>query len=100
MTSALRFWSTIMPGKASSTSTSCRCGSRQAACASSSIQAREEPSSGTPGGLDYETDAARDKRKEQWKISGKVVKTMNCTQSAHGIAGFWTTVIAAAVLTP
>ena len=51
-------------------------------------------------GLDYETDAAWDQREEQWKISGKIVKTMNCTQSAQGIAGLWTTVVAAAVLIP
>jgi arginine decarboxylase len=51
-------------------------------------------------GLDYETDATWDQREEQWKISGKIVKTMNCTQSAQGIAGLWTTVVAAAVLIP
>lgn len=51
-------------------------------------------------GLDYETDATWDQREEQWKISGKIVKTMNITQSAQGIAGYWTTVVAAAVLIP
>jgi arginine decarboxylase len=51
-------------------------------------------------GLDYETDATWDQREEQWKISGKIVKTMNCTQSAQGITGLWTTVVAAAVLIP
>jgi len=28
------------------------------------------------------------------------VRTLNCTQSAQGIGGLWTTVIAAAVLIP
>ncbi len=51
-------------------------------------------------GLDYETSATWDQREEQWKISGKIVKTMNCTQSAQGIAGLWTTVVAAGVLIP
>ena len=51
-------------------------------------------------GLDYETSAAWDQREEQWKISGKIVKTMNMTQSAQGIGGLWTTVISAAVLIP
>jgi arginine decarboxylase len=51
-------------------------------------------------GLDYETGATWDQREEQWKISGKIVKTMNCTQSAIGAMGAWTTVIAAAVLIP
>ncbi len=51
-------------------------------------------------GLDYETSATWDQREEQWKISGKIVKTMNMTQSAQGIAGLWTTVVAAAVLIP
>jgi arginine decarboxylase len=51
-------------------------------------------------GLDYEQDASWDQREEQWKISGKIVKTLNCTQSAQGIGGLWTTVIAAAVLVP
>jgi arginine decarboxylase len=51
-------------------------------------------------GLDYESEASWDQREEQWKISGKIVKTMNCTQSAQGIGGLWTTVIAAAVLIP
>jgi arginine decarboxylase len=51
-------------------------------------------------GLDYETSATWDQREEQWKISGKIVKTLNCTQSAQGIGGLWTTVIAAAVLVP
>ncbi len=39
--------------------------------------------------------------KHSWKISGKIVKTMNITQTAIGDKeGLWTTVIAAAVLIP
>ena len=51
-------------------------------------------------GLDYETGATWDQREEQWKISGKIVRTMNSTQSAIGSLGVWTTVIAASVLIP
>jgi len=51
-------------------------------------------------GLDYETSASWDQREEQWKISGKIVRTLNCTQSAQGIGGLWTTVVASAVLIP
>ena len=51
-------------------------------------------------GLDYETSATWDQRKEQWLISGKIVRTINCTQSAQGIGGLWTTVVSAAVLVP
>ncbi|MEM2740828.1 MAG: pyruvoyl-dependent arginine decarboxylase, partial [Nitrososphaeria archaeon] len=42
-----------------------------------------------------------DEQKEQWLISGKIVKTSNITQSAEGDKnGNWTTVIAAAVFLP
>ncbi len=51
-------------------------------------------------GLDYDKGATWDQREEQWKISGKIVKTMNMTQSAMGGPNVWTTVIAAAVLIP
>lgn len=51
-------------------------------------------------GLDYETGATWDQREEQWKLSGKIVKTTNNTQSAIGTAGLWTTTVAAAVLIP
>lgn len=51
-------------------------------------------------GLDYETGATWDQRSKLWKISGKIYKTMNMTQSAMGSAGEWTTVVAAAVLIP
>jgi arginine decarboxylase len=51
-------------------------------------------------GLEFDPDASWDQREEQWKISGKIVKTTNITQSAIGAAGIWTTTIAAAVLIP
>jgi arginine decarboxylase len=51
-------------------------------------------------GLDYESGATWDQREEQWKISGKIVKTTNITQSAIGTAGLWTTTVAASVLIP
>ena len=38
-------------------------------------------------------------REEQWKLSGKIYKTQNITQSAQGNKdGLWTTVISAAIL--
>ena len=49
-------------------------------------------------GLDFDVDKSYDMRKEIWKISGKIVRTMNITQSAEGDKnGLWTTVIAAAI---
>ena len=51
-------------------------------------------------GLQFNTDASWDKKKEIWKISGQIVKTTNITQSAIGDKGLCTTVIAAAVLIP
>ena len=49
-------------------------------------------------GLDYDSGASWDEKKEIWRISGKIVKTMNTTQTAIGQAGLWTVTIAAAVL--
>lgn len=49
-------------------------------------------------GIDFDPDQSWDEKREQWKISGKIVKTRNATQSAQvGKDGKWTTVIAAAV---
>jgi arginine decarboxylase len=40
-----------------------------------------------------------DQREEQWKLSGKIYKTNNFTQSAEGHKdGLWTTVLSAAVM--
>ena len=51
-------------------------------------------------GLDFDTGATWNQREEQWKISGKIVKTTNVTQSAIGNGGLWTTSVSASVLIP
>ncbi len=51
-------------------------------------------------GLDYDTGVTWLEREKKWKISGKIVTTRNETQSAQGLAGYWTTVVAAGVLIP
>lgn len=49
-------------------------------------------------GLDFDVDKSYDERKQIWKISGKIVRTTNMTQSAEGDKnGLWTTVVAAAI---
>jgi len=49
-------------------------------------------------GVKFDPDASYDEKKEQWKISGEIVKTTNCTQSARGDKdGRWTTVVTASV---
>lgn len=51
-------------------------------------------------GVEFDPDVSYDERKEIWKISGKIFRTMNVTQTAIGDKrGLWTTVIACAVLT-
>ena len=52
-------------------------------------------------GVPFDPDVSYDERKEVWKISTKIVKTMNCTQTAIGDKyGLYTTVLAAAVMIP
>jgi arginine decarboxylase len=52
-------------------------------------------------GVEFDPNAGWDERKEIWKISSKIVRTMNITQTAIGDKrGCWTTVIAVAVLLP
>jgi|UniRef100_A0A7C3UYV1 arginine decarboxylase len=52
-------------------------------------------------GVEFDPDTSYDERKELWKISGKIFRTMNITQTAIGDKrGLWTTVIACAVLLP
>jgi arginine decarboxylase len=52
-------------------------------------------------GVPFDADASWDDKRQQWKISGKIVKTRNITQSAKGDKnGLWTTVLAAAILLP
>ncbi len=49
-------------------------------------------------GIDFNVDQSYDEQKELWKISGKIVRTTNVTQSAAGNKkGLWTTVLAAAI---
>ena len=49
-------------------------------------------------GVPFDPDKSWNEKKEEWKISGKIVKTRNITQSAIGNKdGLWTTVIAAAI---
>lgn len=50
-------------------------------------------------GLPSDSTLTWDQNEEQWKLSGKIYKTQNFTQSAEGNKdGMWTTVISAAVL--
>lgn len=50
-------------------------------------------------GIKFEIDKSWDEKRQQWKISGQIYKSMNVTQTAVGDKnGKWTTVFAAAVL--
>ncbi len=50
-------------------------------------------------GIKFDIDKSWDEKRQQWKISGQIYKSMNITQTAIGDAkGRWTTVFAAAVL--
>ncbi len=50
-------------------------------------------------GIKFEIDRSWDEKRQQWKISGQIYKSMNITQTAIGdTKGRWTTVFAAAVL--
>lgn len=52
-------------------------------------------------GLEFDSNTAWDEREKLYKMSGKIVRTFNVTQSAEGDKhGLWTTVVAAAVLLP
>lgn len=49
--------------------------------------------------LEFDPDRSWDEKKEIYRISNKIVRTMNNTQSAVGDKrGLWTTVIAAAIM--
>lgn len=49
-------------------------------------------------GIDFDPDKAWDERKQEFKISGNIVRTQSVAQTALGDKnGLWTTVIAAAV---
>jgi arginine decarboxylase len=52
-------------------------------------------------GVEFDPGTGWDEREQLYKMSGKIVKTFNVTQSAEGDKnGLWTTVVAAAVLLP
>jgi arginine decarboxylase len=52
-------------------------------------------------GIEFDPNQAWDEREQLYKMSGKIVRTSNITQSAIGNKdGLWTTVFAAAVLVP
>lgn len=52
-------------------------------------------------GIDFNPNTAWDEREKIYKMSGKIVRTINITQSARGNKdGLWTTVVAAAVFAP
>ena len=52
-------------------------------------------------GVEFNTESDWNEREQEFKMSGKIVKTFNVTQSAEGDkTGLWTTVIAAAILLP
>lgn len=52
-------------------------------------------------GVEFDPDVDWDDRAQVFKMSGKIIRTFNITQTAEGDkSGLWTTVIAAAVLLP
>lgn len=52
-------------------------------------------------GLEFDPDKAYDERKEEYMMSGEIVRTKSITQSALGEkTGMWTTVVAAAIFLP
>jgi len=48
-------------------------------------------------GIEFDDDLTWDEKEQLWKISGKIVRTMNITQSAVASGRGYTTVVAAAV---
>jgi arginine decarboxylase len=49
--------------------------------------------------VEFDPDKSWDEKKEVYRLSNKIVRTMNMTQSAIGDKrGKWTTTIAAAIL--
>jgi arginine decarboxylase len=52
-------------------------------------------------GVEFDSETDWNEREQVFKMSGKIVKTFNITQTAEGDKnGMWTTVIAAAILLP
>jgi arginine decarboxylase len=48
-------------------------------------------------GIEFDEEKSWDEKRELWRISGKIVRTSNITQSAIVKKGFFTSVVAAAV---
>jgi arginine decarboxylase len=49
-------------------------------------------------GIEFDLEKAWDERKEEYRASGKIIRTSNICQSAKGdIGGLWTSVVATAV---
>jgi len=52
-------------------------------------------------GIDFNPDTAWNEKEQFFKLSGKIVNTSNITQSSEGNNnGYWTTVLACAILLP
>ena len=52
-------------------------------------------------GIEFDPETAYDERKEIYHMSGKIVRTRACAQTAEGDkSGLWTSVVAAAVFVP
>ncbi len=52
-------------------------------------------------GIEFNSESAWDEKEKFFKMSGKIVRTTNITQTAQGNKdGLWTTVVAAAVFVP
>lgn len=52
-------------------------------------------------GIDFDPEIAWSERENIYKMSGKIIRTFNITQSAEGDKnGLWTTVVAAAIFLP
>lgn len=52
-------------------------------------------------GVEFDPDTGWDEREQIYKMSGKIVKTFNVTQSAEGDKhGLWSTVLSCAILLP
>lgn len=49
-------------------------------------------------GIEIDPDASYDQKRDVWKMSDRIVRTRNITQSAVVKRGHWTTVLAAAIL--
>ena len=55
----------------------------------------------TISGVEFDPESSYDERKEIWKISNQIYRTISVTQSSVGDKrGWWTTVVGAAVLIP